>query len=98
MADSLLSSEFDPLLYLQSEPPDIVQFDAEPDPESFADDLEALEERRLEIAEQNRRNRVVIQSRTWKLSEVFRSDDDIWPSRWICILNLQASQTNPRDQ
>lgn len=81
MADDLLSSEFDPLLYLHSEPPDLVQFDAEPDPESFSDDLEALQERRLEIAEHNRRNRVVIQSRSWKLSDVFRSDEDIRPSR-----------------
>lgn len=81
MADDLLYSEFDPLLYLQSEPPDLVQLDAEPDPESFADDQAALEERRLEIADHNRRNRVVIQSRSWKLADVFRSDDSIRPSR-----------------
>ncbi|KAH8705922.1 hypothetical protein BGW36DRAFT_311722 [Talaromyces proteolyticus] len=79
MAAAIPSSEFDPLVYLNSEPPDLVQFDAEPDPSFFTDDLEALEEQRLEIAERNRQNRVVIQSRTWKLSDVFRSDEDIRP-------------------
>lgn len=79
MANELPSSEFDPALYLHSEAPDAV---LEPDSDIglYADDIEALQQRRLEIAEENRRKGVVIQHRSWNLSEVFRSDDDIQPS------------------
>jgi chromosome transmission fidelity protein 18 len=80
MANELPSSEFDPALYLHSEPPEIIlQSEPEPELDSFADDIEALQQRRSEIAEDNRRKGVVIQHRSWNLSDVFRSDDDIQP-------------------
>ena len=78
MATDFPSSEFDPALYLHSEPPESL-LQSEPELDSFADDIEALQQRRLETAEENRRNGVVIQHRSWNLSDVFRSDDDIQP-------------------
>ncbi|KAE8551421.1 hypothetical protein EYB25_005308 [Talaromyces marneffei] len=78
MASAFLSSEFDPALYLHSEVSNTL-LQSEPELTSFSDDIEALQQRRLEIAEENRRNGVVIQSRSWKLSDVFRSDDDSQP-------------------
>ncbi|KAF3402462.1 Chromosome transmission fidelity protein 18 [Talaromyces pinophilus] len=78
MASDFPSSDFDPALYLHSELSTTL-LQSEPELTSFSDDLEALQQRRLEIAEENRRNGVVIQSRSWKLSEVFRSDDDSQP-------------------
>ncbi|OKL62254.1 Chromosome transmission fidelity protein 18 [Talaromyces atroroseus] len=78
MANDFPSSDFDPALHLHSEPPEII-LQTEPDLDSFADDIEALQQRRLEIAEENRRKGVVIQHRSWNLSDVFRSDDDIQP-------------------
>lgn len=59
-------SSFDPAIHLHSE---------DPPSESFSDDLEALDLRRLEQT----RNRIVIQHRAWNLSDVFRSDEDITP-------------------
>ncbi|OXV06398.1 hypothetical protein Egran_05833 [Elaphomyces granulatus] len=49
------------------------------DPPSFTEDLEALHLQRLEIARENREKGIVIQHRSWKLSDIFQSDDDIRP-------------------
>jgi chromosome transmission fidelity protein 18 len=82
MASDFPSSDFDPALYLHSE---ISILQSEPELTSFSDDIDALQQRRLEIAEENRRNGVVIQHRSWKLSDVFRSDDDSQPSMLLLI-------------
>jgi len=63
-----LPSSFDPAIHLHSEQ------GSAPD-ESHSDDLEALNAQQLEIARELTRKGVVIQHRTWKLSEVFRSDE-----------------------
>lgn len=90
MASDLPSSEFDPALYLHSDAPDII-LHPEPNLDSFSDDIEALQQQRLEIAEENRRNKVVIQHRSWNLSDVFRSDDDIQPCTCVCLSYLSKS-------
>lgn len=81
MASCRPSSDFDPALYLHSE---ISNSDllSGPDAVSFSDDLEALQHKHLKIAEENRRNGVVIQHRSWNLSDVFRSEDDYQPSEY----------------
>jgi chromosome transmission fidelity protein 18 len=78
MAGNSPPSSFDPALYLHSEPLDSV-LDIEADAASFSDDIEALRLQRLETAQENRRKGIVVQHRTWNLSEIFRSDDDIRP-------------------
>ncbi|EED15598.1 sister chromatid cohesion factor (Chl12), putative [Talaromyces stipitatus ATCC 10500] len=93
MESDFLSSEFDPALYLHSEVSDTV-IHPEPELHSFSDDLEALQQRRLEIAEENRRNNIVIQ-RSWKLSDVFRSDDDSQPSTFVPGQNLEVFYIDP---
>lgn len=65
-------SSFDPALQLHSEDPNIA-FNLPS--ESFSDDIEAIHHHRVEQT----RNKVVIQHRSWNLSDVFRSDDDITP-------------------
>lgn len=82
MASDFLSSDFDPALHLHSEVSNTL-LRSELDHTSFSDDIEALQQQRLEIAEENRRNGVVIQSRSWKLSDVFRSDDNSQPCEFI---------------
>lgn len=89
MASDLPSSDFDPALYLHSELSTTL-LQSEPELTSFSDDLEALQQRRLEIAEENRRNGVVIQSRSWKLSDVFRSDDDSQPCTSVAEQYLEC--------
>ncbi|OJZ90364.1 hypothetical protein ASPFODRAFT_40695 [Aspergillus luchuensis CBS 106.47] len=61
---------FDPAIHLHSEgdPP-------EPPSDTFSDELEALNFQR----EDNTRKGIVIQHRSWNLSDVFRSDEDIRP-------------------
>ncbi|KAJ5100317.1 ATPase AAA-type core [Penicillium angulare] len=61
---------FDPALELHSEDHDN---NIHPLPESFSDDIEAIHLHR----EEQTRNKVVIQHRSWNLSDVFRSEDDI---------------------
>jgi len=87
MASDSLSSDFDPALYLHSELSTTL-LQSEPELTLFSDDLEALQQRRLEIAEENRRNGIVIQSRSWKLSDVFRSDDDSQPCTFVADQSL----------
>jgi chromosome transmission fidelity protein 18 len=82
MADDSPPSSFDPALYLHSDLPDSEQL-PEPEPESFSDDIEALHLQRLDTARENHRKGIVIQSRTWNISEVFRSDDDIRPGMQV---------------
>jgi chromosome transmission fidelity protein 18 len=89
MASDLPSSDFDPALYLHSELSNTL-FQSEPELTTFSDDIEALQQRRLEIAEENRRNGVVIQSRVWKLSDVFRSDDDSQPCMFVVDRYLKS--------
>ncbi|KAJ5647516.1 hypothetical protein N7490_003888 [Penicillium lividum] len=76
-------SSFDPALQLHSEGP--VTFN--PPSESFSDDIEAIHQHR----EEQTRNKVVIQHRSWNLSDIFRSDDDIRPDT-----PTKASVTTPR--
>lgn len=87
MASDYLSSDFDPALYLHSELSNTL-LRSEIEFTSFSDDIEALQQRRSEIAEENRRNGVVIQSRAWKLSDVFRSDDDSQPCASVADQSL----------
>ena len=72
-----LPPSYDPALDLHSEddhdhPP------IHPTSDTFSDDLEALNQHRLEQAH----NRVVIRHRAWQLSDVFRSDEDTTPSMY----------------
>ncbi|KAJ5760038.1 hypothetical protein N7520_007194 [Penicillium odoratum] len=76
-------SSFDPALQLHSEGP--VTFN--PPSESFSDDIEAIHQHRVEQT----RNKVVIQHRSWDLSDIFRSDDDIRPDT-----PTKASAATPR--
>ncbi|KAL4865629.1 hypothetical protein BDV12DRAFT_146744 [Aspergillus spectabilis] len=71
MTDSspLALPSFDPAILLHSE--DLRGLPSE----SFSDELEALNLARLEKT----RNKVVIQHRSWNLSDVFRSDEDVRP-------------------
>lgn len=64
-------SSFDPALQLHSGDPIAIN----PPSESFSDDIEVIHQHRVEQT----RNKVVIQHRSWNLSDVFRSDDDIRP-------------------
>ncbi|KAJ5918650.1 ATPase AAA-type core [Penicillium verhagenii] len=68
-------SSFDPALQLHSEDPNTTLNPPSELFESFSDDIEAIHQHRVEQT----RNKVVIQHRSWNLSEVFRSDDDIRP-------------------
>jgi len=43
---------------------------------SFSDDLEALHAQQIDIAAKNNRQGIVIQHRSWPLTDAFRSDDD----------------------
>ncbi|KAJ5785771.1 uncharacterized protein N7503_010983 [Penicillium pulvis] len=76
-------SSFDPALQLHSEDPIAIN----PPSESFSDDIEAIHQHRVEQT----RNKVVIQHRSWNLSDVFRSDDDIRPDT-----PTKASVATPR--
>ncbi|KAL2825302.1 hypothetical protein BDW59DRAFT_161782 [Aspergillus cavernicola] len=71
MPDSspLALPSFDPAIHLPSEDYH------DPASESFSDEFEALNLLRLEKT----RNKVVIQHRSWNLSDVFRSDEDVRP-------------------
>ncbi|KAI9372922.1 hypothetical protein BJX61DRAFT_410308 [Aspergillus egyptiacus] len=62
-------SSFDPAIHLHSEQP------IDPPSESFSDEFETLNLLRLEKT----RNKFVIQHRSWNLSDVFRSDEDVRP-------------------
>lgn len=42
----------------------------------FSDDIEALYEQEAETRADNKRRGIVIQHRSWPLSDIFRSDDD----------------------
>ncbi|KAJ5536779.1 hypothetical protein N7513_009965 [Penicillium frequentans] len=76
-------SSFDPALQLHSEDPITINLPSE----SFSDDIEAIHQHRVEQT----RNKVVIQHRSWNLSDVFRSDDDIRPDT-----PTKASVATPR--
>ena len=93
MASDFLSSDFDPALYLHSEISN-TSLQTEIGFASFSDDIEALQQRRSEIAEENRRNGVVIQSRAWKLSDVFRSDDDTQLCAFVADQSLSLDCTD----
>lgn len=78
-------SSFDPAIFLHSESQDNTCH-LPPDPPSFTNDLEALHLQRLEIARENREKGIVIQHRSWKLSDVFQSDDDIRPGTRLSFI------------
>jgi chromosome transmission fidelity protein 18 len=65
-SDYLELDSFDPAIYIHSEVD-----------HSYSDDIAALEVQKREIIEEKTRNKVVIQHRRWKLSEVFQSEDDL---------------------
>lgn len=94
-----LPSSFDPAIHLHSEihEPDIA--DTRPHSDIFSDEVEAYDLQRLETRRELTKKRVVIQHRTWHLSDVFRSDDDCQPgkSQGNCCIStiLVASTLNP---
>src|SRR4051812_3252906 len=72
-----IPTSFDPAIYLHSE--------LEPEPRctpiapaslSHSDELEALQECIKRDTTQKNENRVVIQHRAWRITEVFRSEED----------------------
>lgn len=75
MSDNLHPSSFDPAVHLHSELPDPVW--PEPESSTLSDEIEAFYQVRQETAQENYRKGIVIQSRSWKLSDVFRSDEDV---------------------
>jgi hypothetical protein len=67
-----IPSSFDPAVCLHSEPACLVK----PPSESFSDDLRAYHQLKEEdLLDKNRRG-IVIQHRSWKLPDVFLSEDD----------------------
>jgi chromosome transmission fidelity protein 18 len=82
-----IPSSFDPaIFYPQFDHP---QYDAPPS-NSFSDDLDALQQCITEDRTKKNRERIVIQHRAWKITEVFRSEGDALTGTangtWCCIL------------
>ncbi|KAL3469964.1 hypothetical protein BJX99DRAFT_240312 [Aspergillus californicus] len=99
MTDSspLTLPSFDPAIHLHSEDPQDTLS------EPFSDEFETLDLLRLEKT----RNRVVIQHRSWNISDVFRSDEDVRPDtptrsskhsrlRAVCSPSFPSSPPTPK--